>query len=67
MGIIFLEDISFHTIVNDSLGVKSPELKEFINDITMLIKKPKINYFLIVGLFLVIVAAIFMRCTWHNP
>ena len=58
---------NFHKIVNDSLGVKSPELKEFINDITMLIKKPKINYFLIVGLFLVIVAAIFMRCTWHNP
>ena len=59
---------NFHKIVNDSLGVKSPELEEFINDITRLISgKPKINYLLIVGLFLVIVAAIFMRCTWHNP
>lgn len=58
---------NFHKIVNDSLGVKSPELEEFINDITMLIRKPKINYPLIVGLFLVIVAAIFMRCTWRNP
>ena len=59
---------NFHKIVNDSLGVKSPELEEFIHDITMLISgKPKINYFLIVGLFLVIVAAILMRCTWRSP
>ena len=59
---------NFHKIVNDGLGVKSPELEEFIHDITMLISgKPKINYFLIVGLFLVIVAAILMRCTWRSP
>jgi hypothetical protein len=59
---------NFHKMVNDSLGVKSPELEEFIKDITLLISgKRKINYLFIGILILLLFIAIFMRCTFRSP